>query len=338
MKMVAMLLALTCFATAALADDPQECATGQGTYISGTVTSAPIFKHGKMQRGAELSHTHITLRADQDQNTYDVAIDNVFTSGYDGSAVVPSPLNTIAANDRLSVCGQPFPGGIHWVHTDCGDAPTSSSPDGFVKKIDGNGQSGPNMEGNQKYCYIFGHSTQFRATMKTALRANLVSITQNTAVASAIEKDDYLPDPTRTPGVASPDVTQTNINQTICVKGWAKPRHPASSYTTNLKRQQMNELGLSGSVADYEEDHLISIELGGDPTDPRNLWPEPWNGSLGAHVKDKLENRLNALVCNGELTLEAAQRAIATNWIAAYCKYMPDAASSMPNCVQTMAK
>jgi hypothetical protein len=27
----------------------------------------------------------------------------------------------------------------------------------------------------------------------------------------------------------------------------------------------------------YEEDHLISLEDGGDPTDPRNLFPEPYN-------------------------------------------------------------
>jgi hypothetical protein len=33
----------------------------------------------------------------------------------------------------------------------------------------------------------------------------------------------------------------------------------------------------SDNMACYEEDHLISIEDGGDPTDPRNLWPEPYN-------------------------------------------------------------
>src|SRR5216683_2609243 len=28
--------------------------------------------------------------------------------------------------------------------------------------------------------------------------------------------------------------------------------------------------------AHYEEDHLVSLELGGHPRDPRNLWPERW--------------------------------------------------------------
>ena len=38
----------------------------------------------------------------------------------------------------------------------------------------------------------------------------------------------------------------------------------------------MPEYGETGSPSDYQEDHLISLELGGNPTDPRNLWPEPY--------------------------------------------------------------
>jgi len=39
-------------------------------------------------------------------------------------------------------------------------------------------------------------------------------------------------------------------------------------------------------------------------------------------VKDKLENRLHKLVCVGAIDLQTAQRAIATNWIEAYRKYV----------------
>jgi len=38
-------------------------------------------------------------------------------------------------------------------------------------------------------------------------------------------------------------------------------------------------------------------------------------------VKDKLENRLHAMVCRGEISLEDAQHEIATDWVAAYRKY-----------------
>jgi hypothetical protein len=50
---------------------------------------------------------------------------------------------------------------------------------------------------------------------------------------------------------------------------------------------------------------LISLELGGEPTDPRNLWPEPYPR---ASAVDRIENDLNAQVCSGALSLAEAQR------------------------------
>ena len=70
-----------------------------------------------------------------------------------------------------------------------------------------------------------------------------------------------------------------------------------------------------------DRDHLVALELGGAPRDPKNLWPEPYAGPYGAHVKDKLENRLHVLVCNGSMALRTAQHLIATNWYAAYLRY-----------------
>jgi hypothetical protein len=67
----------------------------------------------------------------------------------------------------------------------------------------------------------------------------------------------------------------------------------------------MREYSVGGSLSDYQEDHLISLELGGHPTDPRNLWPEPYPR---ASEVDSIENDLNAKVCAGELTLDEAQR------------------------------
>jgi hypothetical protein len=64
---------------------------------------------------------------------------------------------------------------------------------------------------------------------------------------------------------------------------------------------------------DYEEDHLISLELGGDPKDPKNLWPEPyktWIPDGGAGYKDKAEKYLNGRVCQGSITLSEAQKLI----------------------------
>jgi hypothetical protein len=112
-------------------------------------------------------------------------------------------------------------------------------------------------------------------------------------------------DPVRTPGVLNPDVTQANIRSTICRHGWTDTVRPPTSYTNALKAKQMRRYGETGSLADYQEDHLISLELGGNPTDPRNLWPEPYPRAADV---DRIENELNDQVCSGELTLAEAQQ------------------------------
>jgi hypothetical protein len=108
----------------------------------------------------------------------------------------------------------------------------------------------------------------------------------------------------RTPGVVNPDVTQTNVRDTVCKHGWTRTVRPPTSYTNDLKRRQLVEYGLRGPPSAYQEDHLISLELGGNPTDPRNLWPEPYPR---ASRVDQIENELNHEVCTGQLTLAAAQ-------------------------------
>ena len=114
-----------------------------------------------------------------------------------------------------------------------------------------------------------------------------------------------LASPTRTPGVLNPNVTQANIRSTICRHGWTSTIRPPESYTGALKRKQMRQYRETGSMSEYQEDHLISLELGGSPTDPRNLWPEPYPRASDV---DKIENELNAEVCSGELTLAQAQQ------------------------------
>lgn len=65
----------------------------------------------------------------------------------------------------------------------------------------------------------------------------------------------------------------------------------------------------------HEYDHLIPLELGGAPNDTRNLWPEP-GGS--PNPKDRLEDRLRREVCARRVSLAAARREIARDWVTAY--------------------
>jgi hypothetical protein len=108
-----------------------------------------------------------------------------------------------------------------------------------------------------------------------------------------------------TPGVVNPAVTQATLSTTVCRKGWTRTVRPPTSYTNALKLRQMRARGLRGPPSAYQEDHLISLELGGHPTDPRNLWPEPY--PRAAEV-DGVENELNARLCSGAITLDEAQR------------------------------
>jgi hypothetical protein len=115
----------------------------------------------------------------------------------------------------------------------------------------------------------------------------------------------YAARPAVTPGALNPDVSQATIRATICSRGWTRTVRPPTSYTSALKLAQMRRYGFAGGPVDYQEDHFISLELGGAPTDPKNLWPE--RRPRADHV-DTIENELNAKVCSGEISLAEGQR------------------------------
>jgi hypothetical protein len=89
-----------------------------------------------------------------------------------------------------------------------------------------------------------------------------------------------------------------------------------------VQRQVFAEYGMQNAEAGaFEVDYLITPALGGSD-DIRNLWPQPYAGSVwNAYVKDALEDRLRLMVCSGKLDLATAQHEIASNWVVAYQKY-----------------
>ncbi len=132
-----------------------------------------------------------------------------------------------------------------------------------------------------------------------------------------------LPDSNLTPGAVNPNVTQVNIQQTICVRGYTKTIRPPERYTEALKHRQLRKYGYRDQkIWHYEEDHLVPLEVGGAPRDPRNLWPEPHYGKWGSYIKDALENELHWRVCHGRISLRVAQRVFETDWVAGYRKYV----------------
>ena len=169
-----------------------------------------------------------------------------------------------------------------------------------------------------------------RKTSKISLLATsgilLSAIVGLSACGAAVyTADSGLPNTKVTPGAVNPNVTQANIRTTICVSGWTATVRPPVSYTNKLKFDQLNSgynLGGDLNMKDYEEDHIVPLEVGGNPTSPLNLFPEPRHIKLSAYLKDQLENRIHRLVCSGELTLKAGQAVFLTNWEKGYSKYV----------------
>ena len=134
------------------------------------------------------------------------------------------------------------------------------------------------------------------------------------SVTAAFAADPIVPDTKLTPGAVL-----TADEATICQPGYSKSvRHTSGQ----LKHRVYVEYGIDRNAGHYEIDHLIPLGIGGADT-RENLWPEsrdtaPWN----AGVKDRLERYLHVEVCAGHIAVQDAQKAIATDWVAAYRRYL----------------
>jgi hypothetical protein len=152
-------LVLLAVSLSASASEQTLCTAAKGAFLTGTVTTAPKFAAASTTlQGVGLSHTHITLRADQDGKSYDVAMDNVYAVDYVKNAkTMPASLAAIKVNDRMELCGEKYTSGvgIHWVHSNCGATPKATAPNGWVKHLSSSGSVGTNLERSQTYCYLF---------------------------------------------------------------------------------------------------------------------------------------------------------------------------------------
>ena len=128
------------------------------------------------------------------------------------------------------------------------------------------------------------------------------------------DNGETLPDPNCTPGATNPKVTQDTLADTICKTGYTKSIRPPHDITDAEKRANAASYSYTGSFSDIEYDHLVPLELGGDPNDARNLWVEPGESP---NPKDGIEHKLHQRVCAGTVPLAAAQQAVATDWTTA---------------------
>jgi hypothetical protein len=131
--------------------------------------------------------------------------------------------------------------------------------------------------------------------------------------------------------VINADVNQANVATTICVSGWTATVRPPTSYTQALKRTMLTRAGFDPNTAlFYELDHFIPLAVGGHPRSEDNLWLQKWDGEWNAKIKDRLERKLQVMVCAGQITINAARLAIQQDWRAAYRKYVADDPTATP--------
>jgi anti-sigma factor RsiW len=137
----------------------------------------------------------------------------------------------------------------------------------------------------------------------------------NSGLASAAPEAGIFPNRKLTPGA-----TRQVSLQDVCSMAHEEV---VVDVPVSLRQEILHAYGIaSGRAAEYEIDYLIAPGLGGTE-DVRNLWPEPYTTpTWNARVKDTLEEHLHELVCSGQVNLSTAQRDIASDWIAAYKKYL----------------
>lgn len=121
------------------------------------------------------------------------------------------------------------------------------------------------------------------------------------------------------PKAITPGLTRPLSLHTVCTTRWGRDRRHV---TQAMKKQVFASYGIAWEKRSlYEVDHLVPRSLAG-ADDVRNLWPQAYAGTSGARVKDHLEVVLGRKVCAGEMTLEFAQMAIVSDWLAAFRLYV----------------
>lgn len=113
------------------------------------------------------------------------------------------------------------------------------------------------------------------------------------------------------PTMIDPDVNQATIQSTICIPNYTKHvLRPENSHQTALKKQLMKEAGLDykSQKSHFQLDHILSVSLGGHDSHRDNLQLQPMKGEAGARSKDRIERRLQRMVCDGDISLAQARR------------------------------
>lgn len=149
--------------------------------------------------------------------------------------------------------------------------------------------------------------------------ARITSDSPNQAVPTRVGPVSAYPIDRLTPGVYNPAVTQETIARTICRPGWVQSVLLEPAAVERIKIRQVAEYGYTNTNAnDFGTDYVIPVELGGDPVDPRNMWPQTYLPTPGRAEKALTDAYLNRQVCSGAMPLGEAVSVVRVDWVAVY--------------------
>lgn len=115
-----------------------------------------------------------------------------------------------------------------------------------------------------------------------------------------------LPDSLVTPGAI-----ETSDTAVVCHRTTATLRHVSLA----MHHAIFATYGIPWARhAKYEDDHVISLELGGR-NDNTNRFPQPYPQ---AYSKDSVENWARRQACSGKLSLPYIQRQMVSDWVVLY--------------------
>ncbi len=142
------------------------------------------------------------------------------------------------------------------------------------------------------------------------------------ATAASGAEESYLPNNAATPGVVNHKVKAGTIKQTICRPSWVKSAQPSARTLASQKSRLVKHARYGADVAkNFDVDHRIPIEVGGDARDPKNLWLQPLNIQWNALVKNKLETYVQTEVCAGRMKLADGQAIFQRDWVDVFRLY-----------------
>jgi hypothetical protein len=147
-------------------------------------------------------------------------------------------------------------------------------------------------------------------------------------IAFAIAEPKHLPvtDGTTPDTVLTPGASRTVDKADICNTKTGTVRDVDDALKQQVRMRyslaSKHDKWCSGTEG-CEIDHLIPLTIGG-ANDIKNLWPQNYDRGVewNAHVKDKLEVRMHTLICKNGADPATLQQEIASDWVAAYKKYM----------------